>query len=262
MVIFFYRRIWLIPCFIFLFISPCTGNDSVLALATDPWPPYSIGHEGSPLEKGLTLDFCTEVSKRLNCKFKADLLPWKRVLNCMEKGTYDITFPIQSKPDREVFMVFTDGILEDRVFVWHLKDRKDSLHDWKTIDDLKPYTIGVISGYSYRAKMDQAIEEKIITTEEVNTAEYNFKKLIGKRIDAFLESESVVMSFFQKNPEYKKQITFAPQVASKDVYRIGISRKSSFSGKLQQLNTVIREMKEDGTVDRIMNKYRQFRIKI
>ena len=50
--------------------------------------------------------------------------------------------------------------------------------------------------------MDAAIENKIIKTQKVSSAEYNFKTLIGKRFDAFLESESVVLSYFQKHPDW------------------------------------------------------------
>lgn len=249
---FFCRLIILFVGFIFFFAAPCAGNEPVLKLATDSWPPYSLGQEGDALESGYSFDLGTEVSKRIHCKLKADLLPWNRVLACMKNGTYDITFPVQNKPERKAFMVFTNVVLEDRVFLWHLKNRKDSLPGWQTIDDLKPYTIGIVSGYTYQEKMDQAIENGIIKTEKVNSAESNFKKLLGKRFDAFLESESVVMSFFQKNPKYRNQITHAPQIVSKDVFRIGISKKSPFAEMLPEINRVIQEMKEDGTIDRIM----------
>lgn len=256
MVKFFCRLIILFVGFIFFFAAPCAGNDPVLRLATDSWPPYSLGQEGSALESGYAFDLGTEVSKRIHCKFKADLLPWNRVLACMKNGTYDITFPIQRKPEREAFMVFTNVVLEDRVFIWHLKMCKNSLPGWQTIDDLKPYTIGIVSGYTYQDKMDQAIEKNIIKTEKVNTAESNFKKLLGKRFDAFLESESVVISFFQKYPEYRNHITHAPQIVSKDVFRIGISKNSPFAEMLPEINRVIQEMKEDGTIERIMTMTR------
>ena len=256
MFIFFCRLIILFVGFIFFFAAPCAGNEPVLRLATDSWPPYSLGQEGGALESGYAFDLCTEVSQRIHCKLKADLLPWNRVLACMKNGTYDITFPIQRKPEREAFMVFTNVVLEDRVFIWHLKTCKNSLPGWQTIDDLKPYTIGIVSGYTYRDKMDQAIENGIIKTEKVNSAESNFKKLLGKRFDAFLESESVVMSFFQKYPEYRNHITHAPQIVSKDVFRIGISKNSPFAEMVPEINRVIEEMKEDGTINRIMTMTR------
>ncbi len=245
-------RIALFIGIIFFLVPTCAGSAPVIKLATDPWPPYSLGQKGGALESGYAFDIGTEVSKRIHCKLKADLLPWKRVLACMKNGTYDITFPIQSKPEREAFMIFTNVILEDRVFLWHLKNRKDKLPGWETIDDLKPYTIGIVSGYTYRDKMDQAIENGIIKTEKVNSADCNFKKLLRKRFDGFLESESVVMSFFQKYPEYRNRITHAPQIVSKDVFRIGISKNSPFVEMLPEINRVIQEMKEDGTIERIM----------
>lgn len=233
-------------------MPPCAGSAPVLKFATDPWPPYSLGQKGFPLESGYAFDIATEVSKRIHCELKADLLPWNRVLACMKNGTYDMTFPIQSEPEREAFMIFTNVIIEGRVFLWHLKNRTDNLSGWKTIDDLKPYTIGIVSGYTYRDKMDHAIKHGIIKTEKVSSAECNFKKLLGKRFDGFLESESVVMSFFQKYPEYANRITHAPRIVSTDVFRIGISKNSPFAEMLPEINRVIREMKEDGTIDRII----------
>nr|WP_321403524.1 transporter substrate-binding domain-containing protein [uncultured Desulfobacter sp.] len=239
---------------LFFLAPPRAGSAPVLRLATDPWPPYATGQIGGALASGYALDIGTEISKRIHCSLKADLLPWQRVLVCMKNGTYDITFPIQRKPAREAFMVFTNVILEDRVFLWHLKTRKDNLCTWQTIDDLKPYTIGIVSGYTYREKMDDAIENGVIKTEKVNSAEYNLKKLLCKRFDGFLESESVVMSFFQKYPEYTNRITHAPQIVSKDVFRIGISKKSPFAQMLPEINRVIREMREDGTIAGIMTR--------
>lgn len=248
------RRIVLFAGVLLFLRPPCAGSAPVLKLATDPWPPYAIGQKGSTLEGGYALDIGAEVSKRIHCTLKADLLPWKRVLICIKNGTYDITFPIQRKPERQTFMVFTNVILEDRVFLWHLKTRKDNLPAWQTIDDLKPYTIGIVSGYTYRDKMDSAIENGVIKTEKVNSAEYNFKKLLCNRFDGFLESESVVMNFFQKYPEYRNRITHAPRIVSKDVFRIGISKKSPFAQMLPEINRVIREMNEDGTIARIMTR--------
>lgn len=119
------------------------------------------------MESGYALEIGTQISNRINGTFMANLLPWQRVLACIKKGTYDITFPIQSKPERKAFMVFTDVILEDRVFLWHLKERKDNIVRWETLDDLRPYTISIISGYTYQDKMNQAIEKKIRKTEKV-----------------------------------------------------------------------------------------------
>nr|WP_319395558.1 transporter substrate-binding domain-containing protein [uncultured Desulfobacter sp.] len=251
---FFYgpRRIALLTGVLFFLAQPWAGSAPVLRLATDPCPPYALGKKGGALESGYALYIGTEVSKRIHCILKADLLPWKRVLVCMKNGTYDMTFPIQRKPERQTFMIFTDVILEDRVFLWHLKTRKDDLCAWQTIDDLQPYTIGIVSGYTYRDTMDNAIDNGVIRTEKVNSAEYNFKKLLCKRFDGFLESESVAMSFFQKYPEYTNHITHAPRIVSKDVFRIGISKKSPFAQMLPEINRVIREMKADGTIERMI----------
>jgi hypothetical protein len=59
------------------------------------------------------------------------------------------------------------------------------------------------------------------------------------------------MSFFQKYPEYTNHITHAPRIISKDVFRIGISKKSPFAQMLPEINRVIREMKADGTIARM-----------
>ncbi len=227
------------------------AEEQTLRLATDPWPPYSIGFSGGKLQGGYALEVGTALSRHLNCDFKADLFPWRRVLLYMEKGNYDITFPVQYKPDRERFMVFSDVVLEDRVFVWLLKDRQDDLVNWQTIDDLKPYKFGIVSGYTYQAQMDEALEKRIIRSEQSFSAEPNFIKLIGKRFDAVLESESVVLSFFKKNPEWRQQIIHAPTVVAKDEFRIGISKKSTFAKMLPQINQVIQKMKDDGTINRI-----------
>lgn len=92
------RRIVIFIGIIFFFSPSCAGSTPVLRLATDPGPLF-FRTERRALESGYAFDIGTE-GRRIHCKLKADFLPWERVLACMKHGTYDITFPIQSKPEK------------------------------------------------------------------------------------------------------------------------------------------------------------------
>ena len=234
---------------------PQAAEPEEIRYASDPWPPYNVGKaDGSALQGGYTADFLDALGERLGTKIVSRLYPWKRVLAYLQQGTYDITFPIQHKAERETFLLFSDVVVEDRVFVWHLKSRNDALANWQTVEDLKPFTIGVIDGYTQGVTFDKAIADKAFTIEVSASSEANLKKLLGGRMDGVLEVESVAESYFRQHPEWRERITHAPTVVNVDRYRIGISRKSPVASMLPRVNDAVRDLRTDGTVARIMGQ--------
>ncbi len=241
---------------LFAYLAQASAAEpQVMRLATDPWPPYSYGSDdGSDLEKGITLDILTVLGERMNKDVIAKLYPWKRVLLYLRDGDYDITLPIQYKPEREEFLAFSDVLVEDRVYIWHLKNNDNQLSSWRNIDDLDSFKIGIIDGYTQGAKFDRAIEDERFPTDAAKSSEENFKKLLAKRVDGIIEVESVAQGFFAENPEWRTLIGRAPTVVNIDRYRVGISKKSPFVDLIPEMNAAIQSLHNDGTIDRIMGR--------
>ncbi len=250
------RKFFLGGLILLAFLAQASAAEpQVMRLATDPWPPYSYGSDdGGDLERGITLDILNALGDRMNKDVVANLYPWKRVLLYLREGDYDITLPIQYKPEREEFLAFSDVLVEDRVYIWYLKNSGEKLSKWRNIDDLNSFKLGVVDGYTQGAEFDQAIAEKRIPSEAATSSEENFKKLLAKRVDGIIEVESVAQGFFLENPEWRTQIERAPTVVNIDRYRVGISKKSPFLDLIPEMNAAIQSLHNDGTINRIMGR--------
>ena len=225
-----------------------------VTFVSDPWPPFTIGKEGGQAQGGISIELCRAIFSRLDSKFISQLFPWKRTLMYLKTGEADLTFPLVRNKERSTYLAFTDVVMNDKSRVWFLTERSGGPIEWKTVADLKPYTIGIVSGYTHDEIFVQAIKKGILKTERCLSYEEGIKKLLHSRMDILLGSESVIYSFIKAHPEWKGKIKFTPNFSGQHAYRIGISKKSHLVALLPKINRLIREMKTDGTIDQILNQ--------
>lgn len=224
-----------------------------VTFVSDPWPPFTIGKEGGPAQGGISIEICREIFSRLGLNFASRLLPWKRAMVYLKTGEADLTFPLIQNQERSTYIAFTDIVMNDKSRVWFLAQRNGSLIEWESVEDLKPYTIGIVSGYTHGEIFEQAIGKGILKTERCISYEQGIRKLIHSRMDILLGNESVIYSLIRSHPEWKGKLKFTPKFSSQHAYRIGVSRKSPIVGLIPEINRLILEMKTDGTIDQILS---------
>lgn len=225
-----------------------------LIFVSDPWPPFVLGKEGGKAQGGISIELCQEIFSRLGIPFSSQLHPWKRALVYLKTGEADFTFPLIQNEERSVDIAFTDTVMTDKSRVWFLGARKGGPIEWETITDLKPYRIGIVSGYSHGELFNQAIKDGILKTEPCISYEQGIRKLLHSRMDLLLGNESVIYSLIRSHPEWKGKLKYASKISSQHFYRIGISKKSPAMVLIPEINRLIGEMKTDGTIDRILRK--------
>ena len=125
--------------------------------------------------------------------------------------------------------------------------------NWQDFSELKPYTIGLISGYTYGEGFLAAVASQGLKIEEAVSSEVNFQKLYAGRIDLFLEDELVAKATIAKHPEWKEIFGVASKPVTTYDYYMAISRKSPALDIIPELNKVIARMKSDGTIRRILD---------
>ncbi len=149
--------------------------------------------------------------------------------------------------------------MNDKSRVWFLTERSGGPIEWETVADLKPYTIGIVSGYTHDQIFVQAIKKRILKTERCLSYDEGIKMLLHSRMDILLGNESVMCSLIKAHPERKGKITFRPKFSGHHAYRIGISKKTPLLALLPEINRLILKMKTDGTFDQIINRDRGLR---
>lgn len=241
---------------VLLFITSNTsaaGSKKILLSEEAEWPPYTYEKSGTPT-KGLSLMLMTEIFSRINIEIDLKLFPQNRCIEQMKDGTRDAMTLISINKDREEFIEFSEPLLESKGLIYYSNTRKTPFR-WNIFYDLKDYTIGIVSGYNYGDTFKKVRYKYPLKTYEVTNIEQNFEKLIAGRIDIMLANQAEANEFIRLNPAYYGKLKAADKPYLSYYYHIGFSKKSWARVLLPKINKVIKQIKTDGTFNKIVANY-------
>ena len=125
----------------------------------------------------------------------------------------------------------------------------------QTLDDLNGKTVGVQLGTTGDLLMSEEVgegEDKlgIAGVEQYNKAADAVQALLTNKIDAVCIDDQVAKNFVAANPD---ELTTLDTAFAEESYAIAVSKDNP--DLTEQLNGAIAELKEDGTLDAILDKY-------
>ena len=125
----------------------------------------------------------------------------------------------------------------------------------QTLDDLNGKTVGVQLGTTGDLLMSEEVgegEDKlgIAGVEQYNKAADAVQALLTNKIDAVCIDDQVAKNFVAANPD---ELTTLDTAFAEESYAIAVSKDNP--DLTEQLNGAIAELKENGTLDAILDKY-------
>ncbi|BBO88823.1 substrate-binding periplasmic protein [Desulfosarcina ovata] len=170
--------------FMVLFIASLSNAQSI-PLATGEWIPYS----------SKTLSNYGDFTARVTVVFNAMGLrpeyrfyPWGRCFDSVEKGRVWAAFPYSYTNERAEKVWFSDALSCSKTVFFHYAAGNDSKqYHYNTLEDLKPYRIGGVTGYYYVPLFKKAG----LSIDYVNKEIYAMEKLKLGRIDLMPVNELV-----------------------------------------------------------------------
>jgi len=239
-------RIRIILIILLLTVQNIYAGETI-RLATGDWPPYTSQYD--PDSKILER-IVAEAFRLEGIEVKYDYFPWKRSFIYARDGDYDGTFPWVMTPERkDKFYMNRIPLLKDKNVFFHLKSMR---FDWKRLDDLKKYRIGVTIGYY----QEGIYKENGIKAEAASSEESNFRKLLAGRIDVYETSNIVGYIRLKKlfPPEVVKQFTHHPKAARVNYYYIFFSKKSPEGKRFsEKFDSGLMKLKASGEYERIIS---------
>jgi len=223
--------------------------ETVVKISSDPWEPWVLGEEGKAATGGIAVDVAEELFRRLELKAETVIYPYERCIHQMKTGERDVLLMVKKTPEREAYMLFSDVAATDPQLIYYAPDRmKDfSWNDWV---DLKPYTVGGVQGFNY-GDFEGAAKEHRIKTELTASDAQNIKKLLNGRVDLIILNRATALFYMAENPEKKGKLKAATKVISNAQFHFGVSKKGGATALLPKMNAALRDMKADGTLDKL-----------
>ncbi|OIQ49230.1 cystine transporter subunit [Pseudodesulfovibrio hydrargyri] len=155
----------------------------VLEVAAYLLPPASHLDENGVL-RGETVEWMGRLLADMGYTPKFRVLPFRRCLEAMRDGAVPMMLPCVVSIERQAFMRFSDPVEYMHTVLW--KKGRDPAGCWETLDDLAGLRIGVIEGYYYGSKWQEALAAGTFRVEgsigrDPNRA--NFRMLREGRVD-------------------------------------------------------------------------------
>ena len=240
----------------FLLVIPvlAVANDgSVLKVSGPPnYLPMSFVDKTSGHPTGVSYDIVKLLGERLSVPIKIfPNLPWRRALVYLNSGELDILVAIYKTPEREEKYLFSVPYHQNAA---HIFVRKDRFFNFKGLNDLLGKTGEVPMGDSFGSVFDTFVKEHNLRIEYAPTKTQRFKKLLLGRSDYVIQDKLDGLIYIRQN-FLSDKIIILPKAISFTKVHFAISKKSFFANKIPEINCFLEELKRNGTITSLINKY-------
>jgi len=230
-----------------LFMQTCSAQ--AIKIVSSQWAPYV---DDSLPEKGLAVELVNKALQRKGYQPSLYIYNWRRALEGVEIGVFDATCAIWKTPERERNLVYSEPYLTNTIsFI----KRKNTPIEYHSLADLQGLLIGVVRDYAYDENFNKS--RGLIKIPE-NFIVQNLQKLNNGTIDLTLGDERAINYMLEKFlPAHINSFEFIkPALTSKKLY-LAVSRSNKTAQKIiEDFNQAINEMRQDGSYDQIVSKYK------
>lgn len=241
---------------IILFSLPAAGEDAkTVKITCDPWPPWIESQDGVNPTGGIFFLITKEVFRRAHLAYTIEIVPFQRCLYQLRTGKRDVMLMVSRTPEREEFMEFSDIVINDPYYLYYCTERIRSF-EWTAWKDLENRTIGVVSGFNYGTAFLDASKEFNIRTDGSSTDVQNIRKLLKGRFDFIILNKANADRIAQQYPGFMDTVRRSEKVLHEGHYRFAFSKKSPFLPVLPRINSILQEIRSDGTLERIVRTHR------
>jgi polar amino acid transport system substrate-binding protein len=226
-----------------------SAHGETLTAASDNWPPFFMRTDGQLA--GIGYEILTEIARRTGDTLEIKKLPNKRALKLFDEGQIDlivIDSALWNDPKNIPGMLFTDELMSVSEYIYFLRDNYIEV---KRPSDLAGKTVSILHGYSYPL-FDTAFSDGTVNKYQVYNEQSLLEMLIKKRANAiFMDSIAFHYNIQQlkHDPNLFKsglQLSNAP---------LGVKIRRAKADILPRFNKAIADMKADGSIDLIVQKY-------
>ena len=175
-----------------------TLRAETVKLTSLEWPPYT---SASMKEQGASVAVAKAAFAAMGHELVVDFYPWKRAVHLAKEGKkYDGYFPEYFAEELKQDFVLSDPMGSGPLGFAELKSNPVT---WASLEDLKKYKVGVVSGYVNTTEFDQMVASKAIKASEASDDVKNLLKLSSGRSDLAVVDKNVLSYLLASDPKLK-----------------------------------------------------------
>ena len=229
------------------------GDDPVVRLTCNDFPTLKIAHPDAGGLPGSDVEILQEVFKRAGTALAIEYFPWKRAFVEAQRGDVDGLCSCSYVAERENLFHFSAEIGQVSVGLFTLKD--GNLPEVKSLDELKAEVgdttrVGVVAGYNLESDLGQFHVNRDSVVDDRATLE-----MLTKRRFDYLYSYRAPIDYLQKNRSDVPALRYT-ELRGNPYYVCLSKQVPRNAALLPKIDAAIAAMRADGSIDRILDKYR------
>lgn len=228
-----------------------SGDNATLTevpLATSEWSPYTSQKMDG---YGFYTQIVSAVFEEMGLTPKYSFYPWKRCEGTAEAGKIWAIFPYTSTRERAEVFDFSDTIAYSTTKFFYYGPDKGYAYD--TLEDLKKYKVGGVSGYFYTESFADAGIDVSYAPDEKSA----FKMLRMGRTDILALNNMVGWHIIRMNfPDEADKFHTLDKPLSNNPLRLMVSRSYPGSKELlEQFNSALQTVTHSMTIQHILEEH-------
>lgn len=209
----------------------------------DAFRPMGFRDENNQLV-GFDIDMANEMGKRLGIEFVPQPTPWDGVTAALNAKKFDLIISGMTITDeRKKEVLFTDPYIKAGQMMVVLADNNTI----KGKEDLKGKVVGTQKGSSSQPLVEAMTDLK--DKKFYDQFPEALMDLKNKRIDCLVADATLVADVMRNQPGQFKSVGMLEEEY------FGIAARKSDKELVDKLNQVLKEMKEDGTMKKLSEKW-------
>ena len=235
-------------------LTACGGTDAKnsglpqILIGSDTYPPYIyLNNDGTPA--GIDVEIATEAFRRMGYAARFEVIDWEQKTALVESGAIDCIWGCFSMQGRETLYRWAGPYMVSRQVVAVNADSSI-----QSLSDLAGKTVMVQSTTKPESIFLSGSDPRIPQTVEVFSIEdrsVQYAMLACGYVDAIAAHETAILQYMKDNYAVFR-ILEEPLL----VTGLGVAfAKNDSRGLDHQLNDTFAQMREDGTLERIVGKY-------
>jgi polar amino acid transport system substrate-binding protein len=232
---------------IVLLLAICRLCSAVtIALTTEDYPPFNTIDKTTGKIHGVATDKVLALLQRAGEQYTLNAFPWSRAYQMALRLPNTCVFSTTRTPEREAMFKWVGPLVKNN---WVVFARADDTRKPSSLEELMPYVLG-----AYRNDaVGEFLQAKGFKTDIATLDSDNPRKLLLHRFDFWATGELLGQSIL-KSQGLSGQIVPLFQFNRTEMY---LACHLAFDqGRIDQLNHILKQMEQDGSMARIEAKYR------
>ncbi|MGK7376547.1 amino acid ABC transporter substrate-binding protein [Planococcus sp. 1R117A] len=219
-------------------------EEGTLRVGTEgTYPPFTF-HDDSGKLTGFDVEIAQEIGKRLGVEVEFLETQWDAMFAGLDAGRFDmVANQVGINPERQESYDFSDPYITSTATLVVSKDNEDI----KSFEDLE----GKLSAQSLTSNYAETARSFGAEIEGVEGFNQAIELLNSGRVDATVNDNLTVLDFLKQRPDANIKVVDE----ASDVAQSGLLFRKGSGAIVEEVNTALAEMIEDGTYDKISEKW-------